>query len=518
MATEFHVLEARKFPRIAKRETADTRYWRKFRFPIIVKEYGAVSHVDFCRAKPHDFVATSLSRMQIYSSSTHQVNKSFAKFKENVFCGSFRHDGKLLIGGLESGRVKVFDVDTRSALREFKGHSGSVQLTKFLCDDLHVISGSDDKSVRCWDIGRGQTLVAFNEHKDYVRCGVTSENSKDIFITGSYDHSLKLWDLRSQGSVLSMDHGCPVECVTVFPSGGICISAGSNIIKVWDILGGGRLLAGFSNHQKTITSICLDGENRRLLSGSLDRHVKIYDVQDYTVVHSMDYPAPILSLKISPDDTHLVAGMSNKFLSIKYRLKHEAKEEAPRSRNLKSGTYRYFVRGKNFKPLEDDFVVSAPKRPRFKEHDKFLKQFEYSKALDSVLRRPLATRVPFLSSLFQDLIRRKGLEIALSGRDEDGLEPILNFLIRYITNPKYTVLLIDVANKLLDIYGPVIGQSEKVDHLFTTLRDKINREINFHQKGFELLGALDTLFAASMSSSTSNIGSEAQGIQKDRQL
>lgn len=53
-----------------------------------------------------------------------------------------------------------------------------------------------------------------------------------------------------------------------------------------------------------------------------------------------------------PDNTHLVAGMSNRFLSIKYRLKHEAKEEAPRSRNLKSGTYRYFVRGKHFKPLE----------------------------------------------------------------------------------------------------------------------------------------------------------------------
>ena len=51
------------------------------------------------------------------------------------------------------------------------------------------------------------------------------------------------------------------------------LSLGSNIIKVWDILGGGRLLAGFSNHQKTITSICFDGEYRRLLSGSLDRYV-----------------------------------------------------------------------------------------------------------------------------------------------------------------------------------------------------------------------------------------------------
>ena len=48
--------------------------------------------------------------MQIYSSSTHQVNKSFAKFKENVFGGSFRHDGKLLVAGFESGTVKVLQI------------------------------------------------------------------------------------------------------------------------------------------------------------------------------------------------------------------------------------------------------------------------------------------------------------------------------------------------------------------------------------------------------------------------
>ena len=29
------------------------------------------------------------------------------------------------------------------------------------------------------------------------------------------------------------------------------------------------------------------------------RHVKIYDIQDYTVVHSMEYPSPILSLGVS---------------------------------------------------------------------------------------------------------------------------------------------------------------------------------------------------------------------------
>ena len=57
-----------------------------------------------------------------------------------------------------------------------------------------------------------------------------------------------------------------------------------------------------------------------------------------------------------------------------------------------------------------------------------------------------------------------------------------------------------------DIYGPVFGQSERVDHLFTKLRNKIGVEIDFQQKGFELLGSLDTLFAATMASTAPSSG------------
>lgn len=499
---EFQRLGVRKFPKIATRQTSETRYWKKLSFPIIVKEYGTVSHVDFCRSKPHDFIATCSSRIQIYSSSTNQVNKSFSNFKEKVYCGSFRNDGKLIVAGRENGSVQLFDVNGRAVLREFKGHTSSVQVTKFMLDNLHVMSGSDDRSVVCWDIATGQSITTFKEHEDYVRCGVSSQSSKDLFVTGAYDHWLKVWDARSQGSVLSMDHGSPVESVQIFPTGGICVSAGSNIIKVWDILGGGRLLAGFSNHQKTITSICFDGDYRRLLSASLDRHVKIYDIQDYTVVHSMDYPSPILSLAVSPGNTHVVTGMANGYLSIKYRIKQEVQDEVQTAKKLTAGTYRYFVRGKKFQPDKGDFVVSAQRKHKLKEHDQLLKTFQYSKALDSVLRKPSYCRTPLLVSLLQELIRRKGLKRALAGRDEDGLVPILEFITRYVSNPRYTVLLIDVTNAVLDIYGPVFGQSAKVDQLFSRLKDKIGSEIHFQQKSFELLGSLDILFAAAISTSS----------------
>ena len=42
-------------------------------------------------------------------------------------------------------------------------------------------------------------------------------------------------------------------------------------MKVWDILSGGKMIHSFSNHQKTITTMCFDGTYTRLLSGSIDR-------------------------------------------------------------------------------------------------------------------------------------------------------------------------------------------------------------------------------------------------------
>lgn len=54
-----------------------------------------------------------------------------------------------------------------------------------------------------------------------------------------------------------------------------------------------------SNHQKTVTCLAFDSTASRLLSGGLDQMVKVYDVNTYKVVHTMRYPAPVLSLAVS---------------------------------------------------------------------------------------------------------------------------------------------------------------------------------------------------------------------------
>jgi len=41
--------------------------------------------------------------------------------------------------------------------------------------------------------------------------------------------------MRCQSSTQTMDHGSPVECVQIFPSGGICLSAGKRNVEATNV-------------------------------------------------------------------------------------------------------------------------------------------------------------------------------------------------------------------------------------------------------------------------------------------
>lgn len=57
-----------------------------------------------------------------------------------------------------------------------------------------------------------------------------------VLAAGGYDHTVKVWDVRSKSCVMSFDHGAPVEDLTYFASGGLLVSAGGTNLCVWDLL------------------------------------------------------------------------------------------------------------------------------------------------------------------------------------------------------------------------------------------------------------------------------------------
>ncbi|KAJ7068310.1 WD40-repeat-containing domain protein [Mycena amicta] len=508
----FAPVSIRQHPTVT-RHSPESRHWRQFKHPVFVKEYAPVTAVHFAPSKPHRFAVTAATRVQIYAPRTQKLTKTISRFKDVARSASIRADGKLVVAGDDSGLVQIFDINSRAILRTLDSHKQPVHVTKFsTLTPTQVLSCSDDTTAKIWDVPSQTAVTTFTSHTDYVRSGQVSTSNPNLILTGSYDGTVRLFDSRSGHCEMTMGgDDTPVEQVLMFPSGTVAISSAGPILRVWDIVAGGRCTRALSNHQKTVTALAFNPDASRLLTGGLDQMVKVYDVSNYKVVHTMRYPAPILCLAISPDETHIAAGMSDGTLSVRRRQpkpSETAADPAFSAAVLRSGAYESFL-GASFSPLGqgtvrqkikakpvgdvNEFRVESRRAKRLKDYDRLLKSFKYSAALDAVLRKQVPPATTF--SLIQELVHRDGLRIALAGRDDVLLEPVLRLLVKYITDPRFGEMVCDIAGIVIEMYTPVLGQSPLIDSLFLRLRKKVAAELRFQKELVKAKGALDMLIA-----------------------
>ncbi|KAJ1734682.1 U3 small nucleolar RNA-associated protein [Coemansia sp. Benny D160-2] len=478
---EYKPIGAAKRTRTVRRGLPESAYWKRFASPVLVKEHGMVTWMEFSPTQPHDLLVTAAMRVQLYGARTGQVRRTFGRFTATARSGSFRSDGRLIVAGDDANSVVVLDARSRTVLRSFRGHSDPVHVTRFLPDRAHVLSASDDRTVRVWDMASQAEVSRFDGHSDYVRSGCVV--SAGVVATGAYDRTVRVWDVRAARSVATIAIEDPVEAVTALAGGGAVAVAGGPGVHVHDLVMGGRRVATLGNHEKTVTALCVDGA--RLLAGSLDHHVKIYDMQAMRLVHSTTYPAPVLSVALSPDATRLAVGMTSGVFSLRTR-------RTPPNASSESATRDLLPPP----PLPAaDLRIEQRRRKGLADYDRLLRKFHHARALDAVLANNRTGMT--VVALLQELTHRGALVAALAGRDELSLDPIVRFLVKFIDHPRYTPVLVAVADALLDIYADLLLQSDRIAALFVRLRSKVRVELRVQQEMQMLLGSVDMLMAAS---------------------
>ncbi|XP_072746805.1 U3 small nucleolar RNA-associated protein 15 homolog [Anoplolepis gracilipes] len=472
MTSSFKKINTKVYTRAGPELTEDNIYWKKYTLPVLVKEFGSIDYIAFSPVEPHYFAVTCSVRVQIYNPITKLVTKTYSRFKEAAYGGCFRRDGKLLCAGGEEAVVRLFNIGSNSMLRVFSGHKAAVHRAFFTADDLHIASFSDDKTVVLWDISSEKQLTSFTEHTDYIRAGAVSPVSTDVLLSGGYDKNIHMYDARTNKKILSVNHDAPVESLLFLPTGGIFLSAGGTDIKVWDALAGGKLLAKITQHHKTVTCLKIASNGHRILSGSLDRHVKVYDTGTYKTLHTLDYPNAVLSIGISEGDETIVAGMVDGLISVK-RREEDTNDVVKPKRKV---SYRHA--GENLHVRSVDVVVQQEVKEIMSKHDTCLRKFQYSKALDCVMMNYVVNKTPHVTvALTQELIRREGLRRALAGRDGKSLVNIIKFLNKHIGSIRFGRVLLHVANVLLDVYEDHLDElSEEPRKMFTILAQKLQEE------------------------------------------
>merc|ERR1712154_759135 len=128
------------------------------------------------------------------------------------------------------------------------------------------------------------------------------------------------------------------------------------------------------------------------------------------------------------------------------------------SRYQRAKNHKYLQYTQYTPSLGDQVVTDGNIKDVELKHDNLLRKFEYSKALDMVLKPFVARKKPeYTYSLLMEL---------------------LQFLNRYLADSRFSRLCIYVSNILIDLYLPHHGMSSRVDNLFREMMRKLDREVN----------------------------------------
>ena len=86
-------------------------------------------------------------------------------------------DGRLAVSGSEDGTVKVWDVESGSERATLAGHTGWVNAVAVTADGRLAVSGSGDRTVRIWDLERGACLAVFSAEHPVLSCAVAGDGA-----------------------------------------------------------------------------------------------------------------------------------------------------------------------------------------------------------------------------------------------------------------------------------------------------------------------------------------------------
>ena len=206
---------------------------------------------------------------------------------------AFSPDGKTLASGSLDNTVKLWDVSTGTELRTLEGHSAEVLSVAFSPDGKTLASGSRKGTIKLWDVSTGtelRTLTPMAKYLIRTRPGASDENgfaavfsvafSPDgkTLASGSEDNTVKLWDVSTGAELRTLTgHSESVESVAFSTNGKILVSGSlDKTVKLWDVSTGTEVRT--LRHSDFVRSVAFSPDGKILASGSDDETVKLWNV------------------------------------------------------------------------------------------------------------------------------------------------------------------------------------------------------------------------------------------------
>ncbi|CAK9302698.1 unnamed protein product [Gordionus sp. m RMFG-2023] len=194
--------------------------------------------------------------------------------------------------------------------RSLHGHNYFVSDVVLSTDGQFAISGSWDKTLRLWDLDSGVTTKRFEGHtKDVLSVAFSCDNRQ--IISGSRDHTIKLWNILGACKYTIQDecHSDWVSCVRFSPCAAnpVIVSAGwDKVVKVWN-LSNCKLKVNHHGHTGYLNTVTVSPDGSLCASGGKDGLAMLWDLNDNKHSYTLDAKDTINALVFSPNRYWLCA-------------------------------------------------------------------------------------------------------------------------------------------------------------------------------------------------------------------
>jgi WD40 repeat protein len=215
-------------------------------------------------------------------------------------------------GLLENEPISVNMIKFFRHLVSFNGHKGEVNTACFAPKGSLLASGSDDKTIRLWNINNQMQIAILNGHNGWVRSVMISPNGK-LLASCSEDSSIRIWNVRNQETISVLEgHEEGVFTLAFSPNGEILASgSGDGTIRLWDVSRNEpvRVLQG---HADAVYSIAFADDGTLLASGGYRGEVYLWNMQNTEKlrISNADGEATF-AVAFSPDSRLLAFGREN---------------------------------------------------------------------------------------------------------------------------------------------------------------------------------------------------------------
>ncbi|KLO05616.1 WD40 repeat-like protein [Schizopora paradoxa] len=236
------------------------------------------------------------------------------KHSEVVNSLAISGDGHWVAAGLKDSKIIIMNIQARPVhqIPPLTGHSLGVSSVVFSLDSKNLISGSDDRCIKKWDIETcTESMQVENAHKMSITClAVTPDGN--FLASVSYDETLKIWDMETLSLITEQGgHSRGIMSVCFSQNGEhIATCAGDRTIRLWSIKRGFIADQVLIGHTGWALSVAFSPDNNHIVSGSEDCTAKIWDINStlhYKPISSKSLTS-ITSLAISPDGKFITTG------------------------------------------------------------------------------------------------------------------------------------------------------------------------------------------------------------------